>query len=78
MNKVSGKEIMLDIKLKKCKDLLQNWIDKQSHERCWYYPEIFEKLAKELGVTITVNPNLPPKEEFELGCKKYMEEQYFG
>jgi len=52
------------------------WIDKQGHDRCWYYPDIFRQLCELFDVKITVNPNLPPCKEFKAGCERYQEEEY--
>lgn len=27
------------------KKIIQEWLDKQGHDRCWYYPDLFMKLA---------------------------------
>lgn len=56
--------------------LLQNWIDKQGHERCWYYPDIFNELIKLYGIVPNNHPNLPTIEEFKEGCNKYQLEQF--
>jgi hypothetical protein len=61
----------------KSKALIQEWLEKQGHERCWYYPEIFEKLAALYGLRCE-NFSLPPKAEFEDGCRRYQTEQYAG
>ena len=58
------------------RSILQEWVDKQGHERCWYYPELFKKLAALYGVKPTVDPALPPEEEFEKGCQQYRREEY--
>lgn len=63
-------------KLEQAKIVLQEWLDKQGHDRCWYYPEIFSKLVDILEVKATKDPSLPPRKEFEEGCKKYQQEQY--
>ncbi len=62
--------------LDEARRLLQEWVDKQGHDRCWYYPDIFKKLAILLDVKMTVEPGLPPRCEFEDGCKKFQDEQY--
>lgn len=56
--------------------ILQEWVDQQGHNRCWYYPDLFRKLARLYGVKMTVEPALPPEEEFRAGCDKYREEEY--
>lgn len=58
------------------RDILQEWVNKQGHERCWYYPDIFSKLCKYLEVEENKIPLLPPKEEFRENCQKYEAEQY--
>ncbi len=55
---------------------IQEWVDKQSHERCWYYPDLFQKLRNVFNVKSNKNPSLPPRKEFEEGCRRYQEEQY--
>jgi len=63
-------------KLKEVRQITQEWLDQQGHNRCWYYPELFAKLVKTLGLQMTVDPALPPRTEFEEGCKKFQDEQY--
>lgn len=54
----------------------QSWLDQQGHNRCWYYPELFVKLAEKLGLKMTDEPSLPPRAEFEAGCKRYQIEEF--
>lgn len=58
------------------RSIVQAWLDKQGHERCWYYPELFEELATVLDVKQTVPSALPPRAEFEAGCRRYQENEY--
>lgn len=44
-----------------------DWIGKQGHDVCWYYPEIFGVIAQELGIKWT-KPELPSRSDFEAGC----------
>ena len=60
----------------KVKVIVQEWIDKQGHERCWYYPDLFNQLAAVLDVTPSVAPCLPTRSEFKEGCCKYQDEQF--
>jgi hypothetical protein len=69
-----GAEDLLD----QARALLQGWVDKQAHDRCWYYPDIFRELAALLGVKATVPEGLPPRTEFEAGCRRYQDEEYNG
>lgn len=62
--------------MEEARKLLQQWVDKQGHDRCWYYPEIFKQLCQLFDVKLKVDPSLPPRNEFEEGCRKYQEEEY--
>jgi hypothetical protein len=55
---------------------IQSWLDQQGHNRCWYYPELFRQLVQILQLTMTVEPSLPPRCEFEGGCRRYQDEEY--
>lgn len=56
--------------------VIQSWVDKQGHDRCWYYPELFQQLVGMLNIQSTVDPKLPPLDEFRGGCYKYQAEEY--
>ena len=58
------------------KKIIQEWVDKQGHDRCWYYPELFKQLVNIFKLSPKVEPKLPPREEFELGCKRYQKQEY--
>lgn len=58
------------------KAITQEWADKQGHERCHYYPELFRRLAEILGIKSQVEACLPPRSEFEKGCRRYQDEEY--
>lgn len=62
-------------RLKRAKEILQAWSNKQGHDKCHYYPEVFRELCILLGVRSPL-PVLPPKEEFIRGCQAYQEELY--
>lgn len=38
----------------RAKQLLESWIQKQGHEACWYYPDIFKELCILFDVTIPI------------------------
>ena len=69
---------MVDYKRKydEVKEVMQEWIDKQGHDRCWWHPELFSRLAKILEVEPSVELLLPPEEEFRQGCERYRLELY--
>jgi hypothetical protein len=56
--------------------IIKEWSDKQGHDRCWYYPDLFTKLASLFKLSLKVKPSLPPRHEFEEGCKRYQDEEY--
>jgi hypothetical protein len=58
------------------KQILQNWVDQQGHERCWYYPDLFRQLIAIFRVKASLPPKLPPRSEFEAGCRRYQMEEY--
>lgn len=67
---------LLGAQLKLAKEALQEWVDKQGHDRCWYYPDIFNRLCDILQVKPTKTPSLPPEQEFKGGCNRYRGEEY--
>lgn len=56
--------------------LIREWDEKQGHEACWYYPEIFTNIASILGIKLKNQHNLPSKEKFQNGCSQYQKEIY--
>ena len=58
------------------KRAIQEWVDKQGHDRCWYYPELFTRLVEIYEIKPTKKTSLPPIEEFEEGCTRYQFEEY--
>lgn len=64
---------------KRCKEaeaIIQTWTDKQGHERCWYYPDLFKRLALLFNIAPKLPPNLPPRSEFEEGCRRYQDDEF--
>lgn len=66
----------MKMKSDEAKQVLQSWVDQQKHGRCWYYPDIFNRLCEIFEVTPTNEPNLPSRIQFEIGCKYFQDEQY--
>lgn len=62
--------------LNEAKRILQTWLDKQGHDRCWYYPDLFQELVKLFGLEASKPAGLPPLAEFREGCKRYKAEEY--
>ena len=65
-----------DEKLQQIAAVTQEWLDKQGHDKCWYYPEYFRKIVEILGLQPTKDPNLPPEAEFDEFCGRYRQEVY--
>ncbi len=70
-----GKSTKTESKLDKIKALVVEWQSKQGHDQCHYYPDIFNKIADELGLP-RIDPGLPPRKEFEQGCKRFQIHMY--
>lgn len=51
------------------------WAALSGHDRCWHHPEILERLCAIMDVAVEPTP-LPPRCEFEDGCRKYADELY--
>jgi hypothetical protein len=61
------------------KSIVEEWINKQGHDKCWYYPDLFHKLIKELNIKLSLDQlveKLPTKEGFKAGCDKYIQETF--
>lgn len=58
------------------REVTQKWVDKQGHDRCWYYPELFKRLVNIFQIRPTKNPDLPSRPEFEAGCRRFQDEEY--
>ena len=56
--------------------LIQQWLSKQGHDQCHYYPDIFGQLAKLFEIEPTIDLNLPPREEFRRGCHQFEDTLY--
>lgn len=61
--------------LEGCKQIVSEWLGKQGHDKCHFYPELFKQLAEVLGLKAP-EAELPPRAEFEAGCKRYQDELY--
>jgi hypothetical protein len=66
-----------DTRVVEARNALTEWAEKQGHDRCWYYPDILNRLCEILGIPVFPQP-LPPRAEFEAGCCRYQNEQYKG
>jgi len=70
------KEILEDSKrLSLIYEKVYEWVNKQDQDKCWYYPDIFREICKILNIS-EFKEILPPRCEFEEGCRKYQEEIY--
>ncbi len=62
--------------LEEAKQIIQQWVDKQSHDRSWYYPDLFNQLVILFDIKSSKEPSLPPLVEFKRGCERYQQEEY--
>ena len=67
---------MNEEKYQQAQAILQEWANKQGHERCHWHPDILQRLADVFEIKPTVDPKLPPEEEFAEFCDRYRKEQY--
>lgn len=63
-------------KLHQAKQIIQEWVDQQVHDRCWYYPDLFNQLVDLFEIKATKEPKLPLLEEFKEGCCRYQKEEF--
>ena len=63
-------------KLAQIERIVQEWTDQQGHDRCWYYPDLYRRIIDVLGIEPKLALGLPPRPEFERGCKRYQDEEY--
>lgn len=63
-------------KLAQIERIVQEWTDKQGNDRCWYYPDLYRRIVGVLGIEPKLASDLPPRQEFEHGCKRYQDEEY--
>lgn len=78
--KAAAEKVLIDAlnngsKVSQAEMLLKGWVEKQGHDQCWFYPEIFRQLCSTFGITAP-DPGLPPRAEFRKGCLKYESEVY--
>lgn len=59
-------------RIKEVKKLVEEFANTQGHNKCWFYPDIFNKLAKLLNIPI--KQAAISRSEFEAGCKQYQDE----
>jgi hypothetical protein len=60
--------------LDRIRSLVLEWANKQDHDACWFYPEIFREIAAELQLNVRSKPMTLSITVFEEGCKKYRAE----
>jgi len=66
----------IETRYNEAKQIIQEWVDKQGHDRCWYYPDLFSRLVEIFEIKTTKDPSLPSLEEFIEGCRRYQNEEY--
>ena len=64
-----------DEKLELIRAAIQEWSGQQGHDRCWYYPDIFKRIADIAGVDVPAKPDIP-RPEFEQGCRRFQDQEF--
>ena len=54
---------------------LEEWAALQGHDLCHWHPRVLETIAAALGIE-RASAVLPPRAEFEEGCRRYQDELY--
>lgn len=63
-------------KCDKTVQIIREWLSKQGHDACWYYPSLFTAMAELHGIE-TKTYRLPPsRKEFRAGCRRFEDEIY--
>lgn len=59
------------------KSILEKWASLRGHDRCWWYPEYIEPIARSYGLSLE-NLKLRPgsMETFNGACERFIREQY--
>lgn len=70
--------MVVEPRLELCRVILDEWQNQQGHNRCWYYPEIFDSLCALLGVKNKRPKELPSEEDFKSGCERYRRLEYLS
>lgn len=65
-----------DEKIKEIQQTIMEWDGKEGHDRCWYYPDLFAKIAEIVDVPLNQSPALPPRPEFEEGCRRFQSQEF--
>lgn len=55
--------------------ILRAWVEHHRHDRCWYYPDIFRRLCRSLGVDAEPGERCS-RDEFEAGCHRFTDEEF--
>jgi len=63
-------------KLEQIRQVILEWDGKKGHDRCWYYPDLFHKIANIAGVPLSQPTDKPSRQEFEEGCRFFQEQEY--
>lgn len=56
---------------------LKEWSEQSGHDACWYYPELFQRLAVLLQVEVPLALPEISSDEFARGCAKFRR-QFYG
>jgi hypothetical protein len=60
----------------RAKAIVKAWVGKQVHDKCHYYPELFEQLREMYNLEPEKALSLPPREEFRAECQRFESKLY--
>lgn len=63
-------------KLEQIRQAILEWDGKKGHDRCWYYPDLFHRIAGIAGVELTQKKPDISRQEFEAGCTHFQNQEY--
>lgn len=58
-------------KLERVRGIVKRWAQARGHDRCWYYPELFMELCRELDIEVPPTCVEISEAEFKEGCNKF-------
>lgn len=64
-----------DYRIRDTKKILLEFANSQGQDNCWWHPDLLRKLCEIWEIPLG-SMNLPPRDKFQEGCKKFEEEIY--
>jgi len=69
--------LYLHLKLQRIRRHITDWHKLQGHEACWYMPDLFQKIAAEVGLDdLKFEPPQISRKQFDSGCREFADELF--